>query len=129
MEPVLFVERRLKDPADKTENDVIIRIDSPVKSETEWKCSFCVTAPGVGFKKGDEAFGEDGFQALINAIEGSRQVVHTNFPNASWLSEHPGDIGFPVIVPQYIPYPAFELVREKIDQTVHAFMAEHNPGK
>ena len=68
MEPVLFVERRLKDPAGNTENDVIIRIDSPVRSETEWKCAFCVTAPGVGFKKGDEAVGEDGFQALIKRV-------------------------------------------------------------
>lgn len=129
----LFLERRLRVSTLSgkvgVDEEIVLRIFGPVQSATEWKCAFSLSISQAVSEMKGEAYGEDGLQAFINAVEAARQLTISRFPNASWLGQTKGDIGFPIIVSPFIPLSRSKskLLRNKIWKLVNAFLQRHKP--
>jgi hypothetical protein len=59
----------------------------------DWACDYHVT--GVGMRRPRQAFGVDAFQALILAIESIRRTLDRTDIEFQWVTQVPGDTGFP----------------------------------
>lgn len=81
-----------------TSRTVLIRIGKPRKvSAAEWECAYEVT--NMGMRQVMYGRGIDGFQSLIQAIEGVRVFLEKNGKELSWEGGEKGETG----VPRYVP--------------------------
>jgi hypothetical protein len=129
-DPILedpIVVRRLS-VADDPDRAVTVMIGKPHPSpDGNWTCPFRVDGIGITGARGT-AFGIDGLQALLNAVEGARTTLAASDLSLSWEGGEPGDHGIPRTVPMYYGRAFAEGIERHIDQQVRAFAAAVEQG-
>jgi hypothetical protein len=115
----VIVTRKLRElaPDGKT---VLVRIGKPHKvSDAEWECAFHISDMGMN----DIQFGHgiDGFQALLQAIEGSRVFLERSGKRFSWAGGEEGDSGIPRYVPMFYGKDFTEHLYKVIDSEMETF--------
>ena len=79
------------------------RLFAPVKEEVGFRCSYEISSPDSLEERGD-AMGEDGVQALLNAMAKARTRLEAWPSQATWLgSEHLGLPGLDSVPNEFIP--------------------------
>lgn len=116
---VVYCERRLRSQTSDPHEDVTARVYVPEERDSEWGCRYSVSTPQT--EEAETAYGEDGLQALVNAIEGLRRLLARTMPGASWLGED--GTGFPMILPPFIPHREFEGLRKHIEAEIESYVA------
>jgi hypothetical protein len=98
----VFVERVLVLRTATGEHDVRLRLLPPERDPTPgnaWRCNVAVTGAGLDFEQ--HAYGEDGLQALVLALELARVRLRTiplpEGASLTWLGEP--DLGLPIMFP------------------------------
>lgn len=74
----------------------MVRIGKPTKQRRSWVCPFYIS--GLDFTEPLFAYGEDGFQALIMALEGICVTLKDAKSTFTWIGGDEGDAGFPMVV-------------------------------
>lgn len=99
---------------------VLVRIGKPRKiSANEWECAFHIT--NIGMNEIQYGHGIDGLQALIQAIEGSRDFLRKSGYQLSWEGGEDGDTGIPRYVPTFYGPDFTEKLIKMIDSEVESF--------
>ena len=122
MTQIPIVERVLTVDGDPSRT-VVVTIYAPSPDPDpamDWKCDFRVHG-AVDEHRG--AHGLDGFQALIQAIQGVRKVLDDSGLSLTWAGGEPGDHGVPRIVPQFFGRAFARDVEDEIDRRI----AAHKP--
>jgi hypothetical protein len=77
---------------------VIVRLGKPRKEPTgEWACPFQIT--GLGQRGVQHGYGEDGIQAVGNALQGVRVTLDRSRAKLSLFGGEPGWTGFERSIP------------------------------
>lgn len=93
---------------DGSERTVVVRLFKPVQVDTEeWRCDFEFDGLETTI---DHAFGIDGLQAIVLAIEAVRQRLERE-AGLRWLGGR--DLYLPLVLPDFVPG-----LREKVDRVV-----------
>jgi hypothetical protein len=107
---------------------VIVRLGKPRKQPTrEWACPFQVT--GLGQRGVQHGYGEDGIQAVGNALQGIRVALDRSRTNLAWVGGEAGWTGFERSIPTSLGV-AFgrkleRLVDREISQLVRTLERRH----
>jgi Domain of unknown function (DUF6968) len=117
LRPVVAV-RRLRVRGSR--RSVLVRLGTPRPSGRDWRAPFEIQSGGRSEIL--YGYGVDAIQALINALEGVRVTLARSRRHLSWIGGHPGDPGFPRLVPD-IGAPELRVRLERlIDQEVGRFV-------
>lgn len=87
--------------------------------QDHWGCHFRIK--GLGDAKLDEAFGVDGVQALLCAIDGVRYALEKSGTQCSWMGVEEKDGGFPRFVPKFLGLRFEEKINKFIDRELVRF--------
>jgi hypothetical protein len=85
----------------------------------DWRCPFSVD--GIDEPCDQVAYGLDGLQALLLAIEGARAVLDKSGLTLTWHGGEPGDVGIPRMVPPSLGASFARRIETYIDRQVRAF--------
>ncbi|MDI6760533.1 MAG: hypothetical protein QMD05_06870 [Candidatus Brocadiaceae bacterium] len=99
---------------------VTVRLGRPKKlQKDEWICTFQIS--GLEDSRVQHAYGTDGFQSLIMALEGIRVALEKSGKNFLWEGGEKGDTGFPRFVPMFFGLEFSQRIGHLIDQEVNQF--------
>lgn len=83
--------------------DLVCRLFAPVQEEIGFRCSYEVSLSDSLCERGD-AVGEDGVQALLNAMAKVRTKLEARPTQVTWLgSEHLGLPGLDSVLNEFTP--------------------------
>lgn len=88
-------------------------------ADSEWSCEFRIE--GLPAEIRETAFGIDGIQALLMALEGIRVRLAEATHVATWVGGEEGDMGFPAHVPTYFGVAFARGIERMIEERVRQF--------
>lgn len=115
-----FIATRVLKLQENPQQQIEVQLAEPEQvSELEWRCAY-----RVPFQKTDPtyyAYGVDSFQALLMALTGIRAHLDAKKETFLWLSEEPGDHGFPKWIPQIFGVGFSQKLEQMVDAEVENF--------
>jgi len=85
----------------------------------DWECPYQIV--GLGKSRFRVAYGLDGIQALLMAIEALRVTIEESGKRVTWNGGEDGDNGLPRVVPTFFGLSFAQRISRLIDQEVERF--------
>ena len=115
----IVAERSLR-TADAAVRSVQIRLGMPRPSpKGDWECPYQIV--GLGRSRPQLAYGLDGIQALLMALEALRVTIEESGKRLTWQGGESGDNGLPRVVPTFFGLSFAHRVSKLIDQEIERF--------
>jgi hypothetical protein len=118
LKPVI-VERTLRSEGGAA-RPVQLRLGMPRPSpKGDWECPYQIV--GLGKSRSQVAYGLDGMQALLMAVEALRVTIEESGERLAWEGGENGDHGLPRVVPAFFGLAFAQRMSKLIDQEVERF--------
>jgi hypothetical protein len=95
---------------------VVVEIGAPFQVDPEWRCPYRIR--GAGLRRARYACGEDAVQALLLSFVAVRAELLSSGMPLAWLSDQPGDVGFPSLAPMHAGFTFQRRVERLMEQAV-----------
>lgn len=97
-----------------------IVIGKPREEGADWCCPYFIF--GIGLRRVRRAYGRDGVQALLMALEAIRVTLDSNKIKWTWDGgSEEGDFGLPVTIPAYYGEAFARRVNQLVDKEINDF--------
>lgn len=87
--------------------------------KSDWECPYQIV--GLGKSQPKVAYGLDGLQALLMAVEALRVRIEKSAKRLTWEGGEDGDNGLPRVIPTFFGLSFAEKLSELIDREVERF--------
>ncbi len=110
------------------DREVVLTFGKPRRGPepSVWRCSFLVE--GLAKPRRRVAYGVDSLQALQNAVEGARHLLHTTGLVLTWEGGAPGEIGLPRAIPSFEGSGFAQKIERYIERELKRFIRAAKAG-